>query len=233
MKEQLSKQNVTISEIKTKLSTSECSCKASNSIPILLPQLLHDTPVGSKKRKLSASAESFKPIDSPSSDSTQTKSVAKHHNASVLNLPSVASATTPKPVEDKSSFASQAGALLDNRPWNLARALKNKKVTSVTGKNMSTSLKVVKPEVKDFWDLSVMRLSPETTGDLLKTTLQSHHIEVKDVSVFDSRIKGCKLANVRISIEHRDKAKHEEIWPEFVRVHDWVYKPRKAKDSVA
>jgi hypothetical protein len=81
--------------------------------------------------------------------------------------------------------------------------------------------------VKDYWDVSVTRLALETTADQIKLALGSHTIDVKDVLVFPSKIKGCMSARVRVALQDADKAKSEANWPQFVRVHDWVYKPKE------
>lgn len=115
----------------------------------------------------------------------------------------------------------------------MAGALQKKKATSVTGKNKGLLLKAVKPEkeVKDYWDLSVTRLAPIMTSDQIKAALQSQKIKVKDVSVFPSKIKDCVTAKVRVSLTDSDKVKDESVWPEFVKIHDWVYKPREKKQA--
>ena len=84
---------------------------------------------------------------------------------------------------------------------------------------------------RNYWDLSVSRLADSTTEDQVKRHLQSHGIEVKEVFVFASKIRGTKAAKVCVSIEHRDKAKDGELWPLYCRVQDWIYKDRSAKDE--
>jgi hypothetical protein len=110
--------------------------------------------------------------------------------------------------------------------------LKKKNKASIVGKGESSILKGVKPDPKlpkDYWDLSVTHLALETTGDQVREALEAQLIKVKDVSVFGSKIKGCMSAKVRIALEDVAKAKSEENWPQFVRVHDWVYKPKEKK----
>ena len=75
------------------------------------------------------------------------------------------------------------------------------------------------------------RLSLNSTPDKIKHHLQAQGIEVKDVYVFDSKIKGTKSARVRVCLEHREKAKHGNTWPEFTRVQDWIYKPKTLKSK--
>ena len=113
----------------------------------------------------------------------------------------------------------------------LDNARKKKNSVTIVGKEKSSSLVGVAPLVRDFWDLSVSRLNPSATSDKIKHYLQDRQIEVKEVLVFDSKIPGTKSAKVRVAVEHKDKAKKGEIWLEFVRVQDWVYKPKSDKNA--
>jgi hypothetical protein len=103
-------------------------------------------------------------------------------------------------------------------------ARKNKNITAVKGKGESTILEGVEPPKKDFWEISVTRLAETTTVDKVKTCLQSHGIELKDVFVFSSKTKGCKSAKVRVALEHKIKAKDENVWPLHCRsgLAQWV-----------
>ena len=89
----------------------------------------------------------------------------------------------------------------------------------------------VAPFVKNYFDLSVSRLSTSATPDKVKQFLQERGIDVKEVWVFDSKIQGTKSAKVRISIEHKEKAKDGNIWPEHTRVEDWLYKPKSVRQK--
>ena len=113
----------------------------------------------------------------------------------------------------------------------MAQRRKRKNCVTVIGKEKSNSLEGVVPFVRDFWDLSVSRLSPSSTADQLAFYLQESHIDVKEVYIFDSKIKGTKSAKVRISIEHKENAKDEAIWPEHIRVQDWMYKPKTERSK--
>jgi hypothetical protein len=239
LKEIIQKQNLAILEIKEKVSQNECCCKSVKitdsqsqtlqTTPTATPHIREGVPTHSKKRKLSPSAKPYTPLAQALSTRKSPKSIEV-----VSFIPATASsvckAAEPTSVKTKLSFADKAETLAkDLRPWNLANALKNRKVTSITGKASASALKGVKPVTRDYWDLSVTRLALETTADLVKTTLQSHHIEVKDVQIFNSKIKGCKSAKVKVCLEHKDKVKNENVWPEFVRIHDWIYKPKSVR----
>ena len=135
---------------------------------------------------------------------------------------------TPK-TKATSSFADKAKNLKGGN-W-LDNARKKKNCVTIIGKEKSSTIVGVAPLVRDYWDLSVSRLNPSSTPDGIKHYLQERQIEVKEVFVFGSKIPGTKSAKVRVAVEHREKAKKEEIWPEFVRVQDWVYKSKSSKNA--
>ena len=96
---------------------------------------------------------------------------------------------------------------------------------TVTGsgvKGQDDDLEGVAPFVRDFWDISVSRLRETVTADKVKTHLHKHGIEVKDVFILSSKIKGTKAAKVRVALEQRDRVKSPEIWPQHCKVADWV-----------
>jgi hypothetical protein len=140
--------------------------------------------------------------------------------------------TSESPALKVTSFAGKSKDLQQNtKPWNLVTACKNKNIVSVAGKVVGdgTTLKGVEPPKRDFWEVSVTRLHKSTTDDQIKTHLQTHGIEVKDVYIFNSRIKGCKSSKVRVAREHAEKIKDGNIWPMHCRVQDWIYKPKSAR----
>ena len=65
----------------------------------------------------------------------------------------------------------------------------------------------VAPFIRDFWDVSISRMSPTATSDKVKFHLQGHGIEVRDVFMLNSRIKGTKAAKVRVALEQKDRVK--------------------------
>ena len=67
----------------------------------------------------------------------------------------------------------------------------------------------------------------------MKTFLQGHGIEVRDVFVFASKIKGTAAAKIRVALEHKDKVMESSIWPPHVRIQDWLYKPKVARKDDA
>ena len=93
-------------------------------------------------------------------------------------------------------------------------------------------LEGVPPIVRDFWDISVSRLKETTTAEKIKTHLHQHGIEVRDVFILNSKIKGTKAAKVRVAREHADRAKSPLIWPEHIKVADWVQCKRKSNPKV-
>ena len=98
-------------------------------------------------------------------------------------------------------------------------------------KQNEDELEGVAPFVRDFWDISVSRLNENTTADRVKTYLHKYGIEVRDVFILSSKIQGTKAAKVRVAIEHKDRVKNRDIWPEHIRVADWVNNKRKKKSA--
>ena len=113
--------------------------------------------------------------------------------------------------------------------WNLAKARKNKKIVPVVGSGVSDILKGVPAPSRDFWDISVSRLVESATEDQVRRLLHLHGIEVKEIFLFASKIKGTKSARVRVARAHRDRAKDANVWPHGCRVADWVRKQRAPK----
>ena len=74
-------------------------------------------------------------------------------------------------------------------------------------------------------------MSPTATSDKVEFPLQGHGIEVRDVFMLNSRIKGTKAAKVRVALEQKDRVKSPEIWPEHYIVADWI-NFKKKRNSV-
>ena len=77
------------------------------------------------------------------------------------------------------------------------------------------------------------RLIEGTTPDKVKTHLHSKGIEVKEVFVFPSKIKGTVAARVRVLIEHKPKALDANNWPPHVRVQSWIQKRKPTGKDAA
>ena len=110
-------------------------------------------------------------------------------------------------------------------------ARKNKKVVTVIGSGGigdgdANILEAVPSAPRDFWDISVSRLKDTTTDDQIRRQLHQHGIEVKDIFLIPSKIKGTKAARVRVFREHRNRVKEAKVWPVGCRVADWIQKPR-------
>lgn len=209
--------------ISEKQKSSEGACKRSENIisggpSVVTSESLNgrvQTPRTSSKRNLSLSADAFVPL--------------QHKKLKVVTGVQITPATQTdlNSTKTKLSFAEKAGALAeDDQLWCIQRARKAKNIRPVTGTNQSTSLKGVKTEVQDYWDLTVTRLAPETTSAIVKTELEKHGINVHDVAVWDSKRPGTKSVKVRVHKDNKDKTKADAIWPEFVEVQDWVPKPK-------
>ena len=76
-------------------------------------------------------------------------------------------------------------------------------------------------------------MSPTATSDKVKFHLQGHGIEVREVFMLNSRIKGTKAAKVRVALEQKDRVKSPEIWPEHCIVADWINFKKKRNSVIA
>ena len=90
-------------------------------------------------------------------------------------------------------------------------------------------LEGVAPIAKTYTEISVSRLKDSVTSDKVKVHLHKHGIEVRDVFILSSKINGTKSAKVRVAIEHKERAKSPDIWPEHCRVADWVNFKKKGR----
>jgi hypothetical protein len=182
-------------------------------------------PTPGKRRKLLVTATSFFP---------QAKQKNRTEKSPAPVAPSVApgSSQSPSAPQAAVSFAEKAKGLQNgSNSWNLVTARKKRKIVTVTGVGDNSILEGVEPIKQDFWDVFVSRLHESTTEDKVKSLLTKHDITAREISVFPSRIKGCKSAKICIAIANREKIKNENIWPCFVRVQDWVKKPKSARHS--
>ena len=101
---------------------------------------------------------------------------------------------------------------------------KSVKKTAVKGTNSESGLKGVPPPARsNHWIFGVTRLAESTTIDLVKRHLQQSGIEVQDVWILNSKVKGTKTAKVRVAIEHRERAKSPALWPVYSQVRDWDF----------
>jgi hypothetical protein len=238
LKEQVSMQKTTLDSMTESLSSLNNKLKdQGTNFPPLIPTTNSQSKTGNssaaKKRKLST----------PNLVSNATPvSVTKASKTSALST--LATATTPAKALDSATFSETGVSMVssfkdkvenlknDSKPWSLVTARKNKNVVAVSGKGENCLLQGVEKPKRDYWEISVTRLSESTTtADKIKTCLQGNGVEVHDVYVFNSRIKGCKSAKVRVALQHKDKVKDEQIWPMFTRVQDWIYKPRSARNE--
>ena len=136
---------------------------------------------------------------------------------------------TPLPTK---TFSSIATALAESTENWLTKARKKKVCVTVHGEKESSGiLEGVPRRVRDFWDISVSRLVETTTVDQVKRHLQESGIEVKEVYVFPSKIKGTKSAKVRVVLQHKERVKDAQLWPKHSRVQDWLYKPKGERQA--
>ena len=90
-------------------------------------------------------------------------------------------------------------------------------------------LEGVAPFVKNYIEISISRLKDSVTSDKVKSHLHKHGIEVRDVFILSSKINGTKSAKVRVAIEHKERVKSPDIWPEHCRVANWVNFKKKTR----
>ena len=98
---------------------------------------------------------------------------------------------------------------------------------------IQSGLEGVTPAKRDFWEVSVSRIKEGTSSEKIKFYLQSKNIEVKEVFVFASKIKGTVLAKVKVAIKHKERVLSAETWPKDIRVASWIYKSKNAKKNDA
>ena len=114
--------------------------------------------------------------------------------------------------------------------WKVAGRGKSVKKPAIKGTNNESGLKGVPPQSKIWYQFSVTRLDVTTSQDDVRRHLHQSGIEVKEIWLLNSQLKGTKTAKVRVSIEHRERAKNPALWPLYSRISDWDFsRPRKGK----
>ena len=104
----------------------------------------------------------------------------------------------------------------------------------MTGTGESSVLEGVPKQKNDWWDVAVLRLKEGSTSpDKVKSYLQSKNIEVKEVFVFPSKIKGTVSAKVRVALEHKDRALDPAIWPQHLRISSWIKQSKSTRKNDA
>ena len=103
----------------------------------------------------------------------------------------------------------------------------------MTGSGDSSVLEGVAKTKRDFWELSLSRIKEGTSSDRIRTHLHSKGIEVKEVFVFRSKIKGTASAKVRVALEHKERALDPSNWPPHLRISSWTNKAKTARKNDA
>ena len=101
--------------------------------------------------------------------------------------------------------------------------------TKITGSNESTGLKGVAKQTRDYWQFSVNRLDESTTEEAVRRHLHQQGIEVKEIWMLKSQIKGTRTAKIRVAREHKERATSGKIWPLHCQVRDWDFSQSKKK----
>ena len=104
--------------------------------------------------------------------------------------------------------------------WHTKSRSRNKKSTSI-GRKRESGLKAVPPESKSYGLFAIYRLEASTSADAVRHHLHQQGIEVGDVWMLGSSIKGTKTAKVRVAKAHEQRAKDPSIWPLHCRIRDW------------
>ena len=147
-------------------------------------------------------------------------------SASAATSTSAVSKSTSKP-----SYAGQVNRLKINKNNWIDATRKKKKIVPVSGSGVASVLEGVPKAKRDYWDISISRLKEGATEEKVKTHLQSQGIEVKEVFVFPSKIKGTVAAKVRVAIEHKDRILNGDLWPNGLQISSWMYKPKSIRNE--
>ena len=116
----------------------------------------------------------------------------------------------------------------DGNDWKVAGRGKKKRNPAIGGTNTESSeLKGVPP--RNFWQFSVTRLDEKTTDDAVRRVLHLAGVEVREIWMLNSKIKGTRTAKIRVAREHREKAKNQSIWPLHCQIRDWEFGRRKGE----
>ena len=120
------------------------------------------------------------------------------------------------------SFADTARGLKDNGgDWKTKTRRKGNRKLATTGTNSKATLKGVPPISRHTAQFAVYRFEETTKAEDIRQHLHKEGIEVKDVWMLGSTIKGTKTAKIRVDREHEKKAKNPSIWPIHCHIRDW------------
>ena len=111
---------------------------------------------------------------------------------------------------------------------NYRVALTRLKITPVIGSGEPSVLEGVAKPKRDHWDIAVLRLKLGTSDLQIKSHLQAKGIEVKEVYIIPSKIKGTVSAKVRVALEHKNRALDAAIWPTHTSISSWITKSKSA-----
>ena len=173
-----------------------------------------------KKAEAEAAAAKAKSLREGVSNSLSAETLAATANSIEVTNSVVTSLSS-----SSSSSSLPANKERFGKSW-LDAVREKRKTETIIGCKEGGDLEGVAPRIKDFWDLFISNLSDKATDFQIKSHLQSHGIEVKEVWILNSKKKGTKSAKARIAIEHKEKAKQSSVWSKFIRVQDWVRKPK-------
>ena len=104
--------------------------------------------------------------------------------------------------------------------WKTKTSRRGNKSSSI-GTNQDAGLKAVPPVSKLFSQFAIYRLEENTSADAVRRHLHKEGIEVVDIWMLGSTIKGTKTAKFRVAKAHEGRAKNPSIWPLHCRIRDW------------
>ena len=103
----------------------------------------------------------------------------------------------------------------------------------MSGSGEASILEGVAKQKRDHWDIAILRLKTGTSQDLVRTHLLSKAIEVKEVFIIPSKIKGTVSAKVRVALEDKDRALDPANWPPHTCISSWINKSKNARKNDA
>ena len=185
-----------------------------------------------------AAAAEAPAVETPAAAAGATSAAAAAAGATVAAAPEVGTAAAAASAAEAAaalipSFSDTATLLRSNNNDWIVYQRKNRKIVPVTGSGESSVLEGVAKPKRNFWELSLSRLKIGSSSDCIKAHLHSKNIEVKDVFVFPSKIKGTVSAKVRVALEHKDRALDAANWPPHLRISSWTNKSKTARNNDA
>ena len=91
-------------------------------------------------------------------------------------------------------------------------------------------LRGVAPRSHSFHQFSITYLNENTTCDEIRRHLHTKGVEVRQIWLLNSNVKGTKTAKIRVEKEQEMRAKNPAIWPLHSRIRDWDFSRTKKEN---